>query len=246
MVAACYFWPGSEAASRASGRRSGTRTTETFRRTCGSATVLEWLQTEPGTRVRTSLLCTSASSTPRHIRARSIRPTIEARGAIARPVVGRVARRPREAAGQGPRVPAADIRSRDGGYLRCADRPSELAHRRRGGAVGYSGPVAGLYVTGGPAAARRLRDRINARLQHGRAYRREDLPERFRYRADPRGGDVVIVMDESWMVTNTAPVTGAIAFAGACTVGIPHWRRCRRCSSFPVQAFRAGADDSCR
>jgi len=45
-----------------------------------------------------------------------------------------------------------------------------------------------------------IRDRINARLQHGRAYLRQDLPEALHYRSDPRIGDVVIVMEEPWRI----------------------------------------------
>ena len=60
-------------------------------------------------------------------------------------------------------------------------------------------------MTGGRTAARATRDRINTRLEHGRAYLREDLPERYHYRADPRAGDVVIVMDEPWTIATNAP-----------------------------------------
>jgi predicted AlkP superfamily pyrophosphatase or phosphodiesterase len=47
-----------------------------------------------------------------------------------------------------------------------------------------------------PAA--RIRDTVNARIEHGRAYLRSEIPERFHYRSDPRIGDVVIIMDEPW------------------------------------------------
>jgi predicted AlkP superfamily pyrophosphatase or phosphodiesterase len=45
---------------------------------------------------------------------------------------------------------------------------------------------------------------LNARLEHGRAYLRDEMPERFHYRADPRVGDIVVVMDESWTLTTGA------------------------------------------
>ena len=67
----------------------------------------------------------------------------------------------------------------------------------------YGGPVASVHVKGGTAAALLVRDRVNARLTHGRAWLREDLPERYHYRADPRAGDVVIVMDESWTIATS-------------------------------------------
>jgi predicted AlkP superfamily pyrophosphatase or phosphodiesterase len=76
--------------------------------------------------------------------------------------------------------------------------------------VAITGPVASLHVTGGLPAAQRIRDQINARLEHGRAYVRADVPEGYRYRADPRIGDVLVIMDESWMMLNTPPLTGVI------------------------------------
>ena len=63
----------------------------------------------------------------------------------------------------------------------------------------FDGPVTSLHVDGSsPERAQQLRDQINSRLQHGRAYLRQDLPERLHYRSDPRAGDVVVIMDESW------------------------------------------------
>ena len=70
--------------------------------------------------------------------------------------------------------------------------------------IGFSGPVASLHVSGGTAAAERIRDQVNARLKNGRAYLRGEIPERYRYSADPRVGDVLIVMDESWTVSTSA------------------------------------------
>ena len=66
----------------------------------------------------------------------------------------------------------------------------------------YGGPVASLHV---PDAARasEIRDQINARLTHGRAYLRQEVPERFYYRDNPRAGDVVVIMDESWILERT-------------------------------------------
>jgi hypothetical protein len=69
--------------------------------------------------------------------------------------------------------------------------------------------VTGLHVTGGPDAARRLRDQLNAKLTHGRAYLRQDLPERYQFRDTPRAGDVVVVMDEGWTIA-TSIITRAL------------------------------------
>jgi hypothetical protein len=66
--------------------------------------------------------------------------------------------------------------------------------------VGFAGPVTSLHVAGGPTEAERVRDELNAKLENGRAYLRGDVPERHRYRADPRIGDVVVIMNESWTI----------------------------------------------
>ncbi len=73
--------------------------------------------------------------------------------------------------------------------------------------LGDAGPVGNLHVTGGKARARILRDSLNRHLQHGRAYLREEVPERFHYRSDPRIGDVVVIMDEHWQFGTRAPST---------------------------------------
>jgi predicted AlkP superfamily pyrophosphatase or phosphodiesterase len=62
------------------------------------------------------------------------------------------------------------------------------------------GPVASLHVTGGLSRARVLRDSINRRMRHGRAYIRSEMPLRFHYSADPRGGDLVVVMDDHFQI----------------------------------------------
>lgn len=76
--------------------------------------------------------------------------------------------------------------------------------------VGYDGPIAGLHVKGDVSEAQRVRDRINSRLQHGRAYVRSEVPERHHFRADPRIGDIVIIMDEPWMVLDRPPVSSLL------------------------------------
>jgi predicted AlkP superfamily pyrophosphatase or phosphodiesterase len=72
--------------------------------------------------------------------------------------------------------------------------------------VGFSGPVTSLHVGGDAIRARDLRNRLNAGLQHGRAWLREELPERYHYRTDRRAGDVVVVMDEAWRLIPGADI----------------------------------------
>ena len=62
------------------------------------------------------------------------------------------------------------------------------------------GPLANLYVRNAPQRARVLRDSINRRMQHGRAYLRGELPAHLHYDKDPRVGDVVVVMDDHWQI----------------------------------------------
>ena len=75
----------------------------------------------------------------------------------------------------------------------------------RGVRAVVSGPGANLFVPGGAARARAVRDDINDGtgggnvLAGGRAYLRGEVPAALRYRADPRIGDVVIVADPGVM-----------------------------------------------
>jgi predicted AlkP superfamily pyrophosphatase or phosphodiesterase len=61
----------------------------------------------------------------------------------------------------------------------------------------FGGPVANLHLRDA-TRARRMRDDLNTRLRHGRAYLRDEVPTRHHYRDDPRIGDVVVIMDEAW------------------------------------------------
>ena len=55
-----------------------------------------------------------------------------------------------------------------------------------------AGPSLSLHV-GDPERARALRDRLNARLAHARAYLREELPEHLHAGGNPRLGDVLVM-----------------------------------------------------
>jgi predicted AlkP superfamily pyrophosphatase or phosphodiesterase len=61
----------------------------------------------------------------------------------------------------------------------------------------FGGPVAHLHLRDA-TRARRMRDDLNTRLRHGRAYLRDEVPTRHHYRDDPRIGHVVVIMDEAW------------------------------------------------
>ena len=76
--------------------------------------------------------------------------------------------------------------------------------------IADAGPNANLHVDGGRARALVLRDSINRRMRHGRAYLREEMPAHLHYRADPRIGDLVIVMEDHFQVgrANRPPLEG--------------------------------------
>jgi predicted AlkP superfamily pyrophosphatase or phosphodiesterase len=66
--------------------------------------------------------------------------------------------------------------------------------------VADSGPNANLHIKGGRQRAVAIRNELNRKLQHGRAYLRSEIPLQFHYRADRRIGDLVIVMDEHYQI----------------------------------------------
>lgn len=66
--------------------------------------------------------------------------------------------------------------------------------------VAESGPNGNLFVAGGDSAAVRVRDAINAGLEHTTAHLAAEVPERLHYRGNPRIGDVVLVPDSGWVV----------------------------------------------
>ena len=73
--------------------------------------------------------------------------------------------------------------------------------------VADAGPNTSLHVGGGAGRVAVLKDSINRRMRHGRAYLRAEMPERLHYRADPRIGDLVVVMEEHFQIgrANRAP-----------------------------------------
>lgn len=66
--------------------------------------------------------------------------------------------------------------------------------------VADAGPNANLHVDGGRARAAVLRDSINRRMRHGQAYLRHETPAHLHYRADPRIGDLVVIMEDHYQI----------------------------------------------
>jgi predicted AlkP superfamily pyrophosphatase or phosphodiesterase len=73
--------------------------------------------------------------------------------------------------------------------------------------VADAGPNTNLHVEGGVDRARVLRDSVNRRMRHGRAFVRSEIPARLHYTSDPRIGDLVVIMDDHFQIgrANRAP-----------------------------------------
>ena len=202
MVSACFFWPGSEAAI------AGVR--PTFWNAYDASipnddrvrTVLDWLQLPPDRRPHLITLYFSELDSASH------------RGPLDSPDVERAAQSLDRSIGlllDGvDSLPIRDqvylVITSDHGMVETS--PAQTVRLDSildpaGIRVGFSGPVTSLHVGGDAARARHLRDRVNARLEHGRAWLREELPEHYHFRADPRAGDVVVIMEESWRLTTS-------------------------------------------
>ena len=87
-----------------------------------------------------------------------------------------------------------------------------------------AGPNANLHVAGGRPRAIVLRDSINRRMRHGRAYLREDMPRHLHYRADPRIGDLVVVMEDHYQVgrADRPPIEGTATHGWDPTIANMH------------------------
>lgn len=66
--------------------------------------------------------------------------------------------------------------------------------------LGEAGTIANLHVNGGPGRSAVLRDSINRRMRHGRAYLRGEIPAHLHYNKDPRVGDIVVVMEDHFQI----------------------------------------------
>lgn len=218
MVSACFFWPGSEAPIGGVQPTHWRPYDATIPNDERVRTVLEWLQLPEERRPHLIALYFSDVDSASH------------RGPLSSPAVERAARALDRTLGvllDG--VQQLSIRDRiyvvltsDHGMVETSDdqliRLDTLVDLS-GIRVGFSGPVTSLHVAGDAARARQLRDRLNARLRRrGRAWLREELPERFHYRRDPRAGDVVVVMEESWRLS-----PGADGHAARAPFGMHGW-----------------------
>lgn len=199
MVSACFFWPGSEAPIRGVQPTHWRPYDPKIPNDERVRSVLGWLQLPEDRRPHLITLYFSDVDSASH------------RGPLDSPDVERAARSLDRTLGvllDG--LDALPVRDRvyvvltsDHGMVETSGAQTirlDTLVDLTGVRVGFSGPVTSLHVGGDAARARQLRDRLNAGLRRGRAWLRDDLPERFHYRGDRRAGDVVVVMDESWML----------------------------------------------
>ena len=209
MVSACFFWPGSDADVK------GIRPTY-WNRYDGSVpnarrieTVLEWLRLPAARRPHVITLYFSDVDSASHKSAlagadvaASVKAVDTALG-ILLDGLERLENRDRVLL-----MLTSDHGMADTGSVRIVQLGDLID--ATGVRAGFSGPVTTLHVSpeaGTPAA---VRDRLNAKLQHGRAYLREEVPERLHFRATPRGGDVVVIMDEGWLMATSIVNRGLI------------------------------------
>ena len=204
MVSACFFWPGSEAAIKGIRPTYWTEYEPAMPNADRVNGVLDWLRLPEERRPHLITLYFSEVDTASH------------RGPLDSPAVAQAANTVDQMLGLlMTGIESLPIRDRvylvltsDHGMIETGvsqtvrlDSLIDSGHLK----YAFGGPVANLHVTGGRTTAITVRNQINARLQHGRAYLREELPERYHYRADPRIGDVVVVMNESWTMMTSAP-----------------------------------------
>lgn len=208
MVAACYFWPGSEAEIKGVRPTTYNKYTADVTNEARVKTVLSWLQEPVERRPHMITLYFSEIDQASHSRALEAPEVVLAAQSVDR-AIGELV--------EGiDALPVRDqvylVVTSDHGMINTSTaqtvRLDSILDAAEVGRIeaGFSGPVASLHISGGADRARAIRDRINARVARGTAYLRQELPERFNYRDDPRAGDVVVVMDEGWtMSTPSTP-----------------------------------------
>ena len=202
MVAAAMLFVGTEADIRGVRPTFWTRYAERGSRRERVDQVLDWLALPPGRRPHLVTLYFSSVDGAGH-RAGPASPAVaEAVGqvdaALGRLLDGL------DALPHGPDVFVVLVSDHGMAATRTAVDLGAIADLRGVRAV-VSGPGANLFVSGGAARARAVRDDINdgagggSVLAGGRAYLRGEVPAALRYRAHPRIGDVVIVADPGVM-----------------------------------------------
>jgi predicted AlkP superfamily pyrophosphatase or phosphodiesterase len=197
MVAACFFWPGSEAAIKGVRPTFWQRFDDEVPNTTRVQTVLEWLQLPVEKRPHVITLYFSDLDSAAHD-ATIDSPAVAAAAQSVDSTLGELLNG----------LDALPIRDRvwllltsDHGMVETSAAKTvrlETLLDTSDVYASYGGAVASLHIRGGPERAQQVREAINATLTHGRAYLRAEVPEHHHFRADPRAGDVIVIMDEAW------------------------------------------------
>ena len=204
MVAAAYFWPGSEADI---GGLRPTRVKPYDGRVPNADrvdTVLSWLTLPANERPHFATLYVSRIDDAGH----RFGPEAPETGDAVREVdavLGRLLDG-LERANVGPGGIELIVVSDHGmaAYTRDQYAALDTIIDLHGVRIADGGPNANVHVDGGRERATVLRDSINRRLHHGRAYLRDEVPDALHYRDDPRIGDLVVVMELPWQVGTAA------------------------------------------
>ena len=202
MVAACFFWPGSEADIRGIRPTFWNKYDGAVPNDKRIETVLEWLRLPAERRPHVITLYFSDVDSASH--------RYSIRGSDVAAAVATVDK------SLGTLLDGLDkLENRDDVLLlltsdhgmadTAAVRTVQLSDLidTKGVRAGFSGPATALHLSPDAGAPQDVRDRINAKLPHGRAYLRQDVPERYHFRATPRAGDVVVIMDEGWVLATS-------------------------------------------
>jgi predicted AlkP superfamily pyrophosphatase or phosphodiesterase len=212
MVTACFFWPGSEAAIKGVRPTFWNKYDGTVSNASRLATVLEWLRLPDARRPHLITLYFSDIDSASHrgpVEGPGVDKAVMAMDAVLGTLLDGIETLPNR-----DRVILL-LTSDHGMANTSATQAVQLSSLVDTSNIrpSFSGPVTGLHVSGGPDGpdrARRVRDQLNAKLTHGRAYLRPELPERYHLRETPRAGDVIVVMDEGWTMATSIINRGLI------------------------------------
>lgn len=199
MVAASYFWPGSEAAIAGARPSMFKRFDDKFPNAHRVDSVLKWLALPESSRPHMITLYFSDVDHAGHEHG-PLSPDVDTATAVVDALLGRLL----------DGIERLPIRDRIYLVLVSDHGMSETSPRwyaaldtlidMQGVRIAEGGPLANLHVRGGRARATILRDSINRRMHFGRAYLRGELPRHLHYDKDPRIGDLVVVMNDHYQI----------------------------------------------
>jgi predicted AlkP superfamily pyrophosphatase or phosphodiesterase len=209
MVTACFFWPGSEAAIKGVRPTFWNKYDGTVSNARRVETVLDWLRRPDTQRPHLITLYFSDIDSASHrgpLDGPDVEKAVMAMDAVLGTLLDGIDALPNR-----DRVIVL-LTSDHGMANTSATQTVQLSSLVDTSNIrpSFSGAVTGLHVSGGRDSAQRVRDRLNAKLTHGRAYLRPELPDRYHLRETPRAGDVIVVMDEGWTMATSIINRGLI------------------------------------